>query len=249
METATPSAKKIFFSLFKADVMVQWRNRRASLMSILVPILVLISWKGIIATMGAAFAIASCITIGLVATGLMGYANTTARDREKGIFQRLRVTPASTTDIMLSRIAVQLLQMAVMTVLVFIAAHILDGITLSAGGYVLGLLAATLCGGVFLALGLTLVGLISNAETVNSVSRLLYIALILVGAIGELGVLGTAVKNIVVWSPYGSVKVLILAALAPATWGSTALIALIATIVYVTLFTWMGIRWFKWSSN
>ncbi len=157
MEMQTPSTTKIFSSLFKADLAVQWRNRRASIMSILVPIIILISWKSIVASLGGAFAISSCITIGLVATGLMGYANTTARDRDKGVFQRLRVTPASTLEIMGSRIIVQLVQMAVMTVLLFIAAHILDNITLTIGGYILGLIAAVLCGAVYLSLGLAIV--------------------------------------------------------------------------------------------
>lgn len=246
MEIKTPSQKKIFTALFKADLAVQWRNRRASLMSMLVPIIILISWKGIVDKLGPAFAMASCITIGLVATGLMGFANTTARDREKGVFQRLRVTPASTTAIMMSRIAVQIAQMAAMTILLFLAAHILDKITLSPGSYIFGLIASLLCGAVYLAIGITIVGLIANAETVNSVTRLIYIALILIGAVGELGILGTFIKDIALWSPYGTVKVLVLGALSPATWSSTTSIALGVTVAYVLIFTWLGIRYFKW---
>jgi ABC-2 type transport system permease protein len=249
MEIQTPSSKKIFSALFKADLAVQWRNRRASIMAILVPIIILISWKSIVDMMGGAFAISSCITIGLVATGLMGYANTTARDRDKGIFQRLRITPASTLQIMGSRIAVQLAQMAVMTLLLFLAAYLIDNITLSIASYVLGLIASVLCGAVFLSLGLAIVGLISNAETVNSVSRFLYLGLILVGAIGEIGVLGTVVKAVILWSPYGSVKELILGALTPSTWNTTTSLALAASVAYVALFSWVGIRWFKWNTN
>ena len=55
-----------------------------------------------------AFALASCITVGLMAIGLMGYSNSVARDRDKGIFQRLRVAPLPAWTIMMSRLFVQL---------------------------------------------------------------------------------------------------------------------------------------------
>lgn len=249
IEQVTPSRAKIFKALLQADLRIQWRNRRASLMSILVPIIILISWGSIVASMGGPFVMSSCITIGLIAVGFMGYANTTARDREKGIFQRLRVTPAGTFEIMASRIVVQILQMAFMTVILFIAAYLIDHVVLSVGGYVVGLLASLVCGAVFLALGLAVVGLIRNAETVNSVSRFAYIALVIIGAIGELGVLGSAAKNIVLWSPYGTVKVLLLAAMQPSTWSMTTTFALVVSLAYCVVFAALGIRWFKWSTN
>src|SRR5579872_916861 len=107
MQSSAPAKSKIFSSLLKADFIVQWRNRRASIMSLLVPIIILISWKSVVQQLGGPFALSSCITFGVVAIGLMGYSNTTARDREKGVFQRLRVTPASTAAIMASRLTVQ----------------------------------------------------------------------------------------------------------------------------------------------
>jgi ABC-2 type transport system permease protein len=249
IELATPSRLSTFRALFKADLRIQWRNRRASLMTLLVPIIILVSWTGIVAMLGGPSVMSSCITIGLIAVGLMGYANSTARAREKGIFQRLRVTPAGTFEIMASRVAVQLLQMFLMAVVLFIAAYFIDHITLSVGGYVLGTLVSVLCGAVFLALGLALVGLVRNAETVNSISRFVYIALVVVGAIGELGVLGTLAKDIVLWSPYGSVKILLLAAMQPSMWDMTATYALIASLAYCIVFSFIGIRWFKWTEN
>ena len=56
---------------------------------------------------GAVYIIGLAIAYGLTATSLMGYALTVARDREKGVFQRLRVTPAPTWTIMSSRLAMQ----------------------------------------------------------------------------------------------------------------------------------------------
>jgi len=249
IELATPSRLSTFRALFKADMRVQWRNRRASLMTILVPVIVLISWSGIVAQMGGPFAMSSCITIGLMAVGLMAYANSTARAREKGIFQRLRVTPAGTFEIMASRIVVQLIQMLLMAVVLFIAAYVIDHVALSVGGYVLGALFSVLSGAVFLALGLAVVGLVRNAETVNSISRFVYIALVIVGAIGELGVLGTLAEKIVLWSPYGSVKVLLLAAMQPSAWDMSATYALLASLAYCVVFAFIGIKWFKWTEE
>lgn len=249
METATPAPAKIFSSLFKADLIVQWRNRRAAIFSLIVPVIILISWRSIVEQLGGPFALSSSITIGLGAVGLMGFANTTATHREKGIFQRLRVTPASTWQIMSSRIAVQLVQMTAMTVVVFIVAYFLDHIVLSAGGYILALVVSLLCGAVFLALALVLVGLIARAETVNAVTRFFYIAFVVIGAISELGVLGDLVKEIVLWSPYGTVKVALLASMTPSSWSTHATLALGATVLYGILFASIGVRWFKWAST
>ena len=84
-------------SLLKADLTTQWRNRRASIMVILVPVIIVIAGKADRQT-GGAFVLANAITLGLNAIGLMGYPNSIARDREKEIFQRLRVAPAPELD-------------------------------------------------------------------------------------------------------------------------------------------------------
>jgi ABC-2 type transport system permease protein len=249
METKIPLSNKIFSSLFKADLVVQWRNRRASLMTLLIPIIILVSWKSVIAKFGGAFALASCITFGLVAVGLMGYTTTTATDREKGIFQRLRVTPATTLEIMSSRLLVQVLQMLFLTIVTFLVGYFWDKIGLTAGGYALTLLVAVICGGVYLGLGQALVGLIASAETLNSVVRLVYFAFIVLGVLGEFGVLGHAFQTVVTWSPYGTVKDVLSAAMLPASWNSHSWLALGVTLVYAVIFAGVGIKYFKWSSN
>ncbi|MEO7047674.1 MAG: ABC transporter permease, partial [Ferruginibacter sp.] len=108
MQTAIPSSKQALTALLKADFITQWRNRRSVVLVLLVPVIILISWKGLIKTFGGPFVISNCITIGLTAIGLMGYSNSIARDRDKGIFQRLRVAPVPSWSIMVSRLVVQL---------------------------------------------------------------------------------------------------------------------------------------------
>jgi hypothetical protein len=63
-----------FKALLKADFIVQWRQRRALFMSLLMPVIFVVSWKSLIPEIGAAGVLSICIAIGLPATGLMGYA-------------------------------------------------------------------------------------------------------------------------------------------------------------------------------
>ena len=100
----------------------QWLFRWRSYLPVvlLVPVIILLSWKGVIDKLGAAFALSTCITIGLVAIGLMGYSNSIARDRDKGVFQRLRVAPMPSWCIMASRLAVQVAMILLLTIIVFL---------------------------------------------------------------------------------------------------------------------------------
>jgi ABC-2 type transport system permease protein len=227
----------------------QWRNRRASLLVILVPTIILITWKGLIAKLGGAGVLSNCITVGLTAIGLMGYTNSVARDRDKGIFQRLRVAPASNWTIMASRLTVQLMMIVITTLVLFLVGYKYDGITISAGGYIGGLLMAIVGGAVYLSLGQVIVGLIRNPETVNVTTRLVYFAFIMIGLFGETGLLGPEVKGAVQWSPYGAVRHIISAALTPSTWNEHSWMALLVTLGYTFVFAFLGIKWFRWNTR
>jgi ABC-2 type transport system permease protein len=244
-----PSTGTVFLSLLKADLTTQWRNRRASLMVILVPIVIVMAWKFMIPIFGGAFVIANGITLGLNAIGLMGYTNSIARDRDKDIFQRLRVTPAANWTIMGSRLTVQIVMITLMTVICMIISYQFDHITLSATGYLAGILAAICSGAVYLALGQAIVGLIKNPETVNATSRLIYIAFIMVGIFSETHALGDFMFNAIKYTPYGAVETIMTRALTPSTWNHEANVALLLTLGYTVLFAYVGIRWFKWSTR
>lgn len=246
---ALPTPFTVFRTLLRADLTTQWRNRRASVMQFLLPVVIVMAWKPIIAKAGGAFVLSNAITLGLNAVGLMGYSNTIARDREKEIFQRLRVAPAPSWTIMGSRLTVQLIMILVMTSLVFIVGYQFDHITLTATGYIAGLFTAIVGGAVYLALGQAIVGRITNPETVNATSRLIYIAFIMVGMFGELQMLGDFVDKVVVYSPYGTVKSIVSGAITPSTWTNDTTIALLITLGYTIVFAFLGIRWFKWSAK
>lgn len=249
METLIPKTSTVLSALMKADFTTQWRNRRAVVLVLLVPVVILISWKGLVEKMGGPFALSNSLTYGLVAIGLMGYTNSIARDRDKGIFQRLRVAPAPNWTIMMSRLFVQLTMIALVTTAIFIVGYDYDNITLAPIGYVITYFTAIIGGAVYLALGQVIVGLIKNPETVNSTSRLVYFTFIIVGMFGGLGMLGKQVEQLTQWSPYGTVKIIMAAGMAPGSWTIDATYALLATIGYTLVFATIGIKNFKWDTK
>ncbi len=249
MEINIPKTSTVFASLLRADLLTQWRNRRSFVLVLFVPVIILISWKDVIDKLGGAFALSACITIGLMAIGLMGYSNSIARDRDKGVFQRLRVAPVASWSIMASRLTVQLMMILLLTLIVFLAGYYVDHITLEPAGYILSFITALVGGAVYLGMGQVIVGLIQNPETVNSTTRLVYFVFIMVGMFGEFGILGDQVKELATWSPYGTVKHLLGAGMEPGTWNSDTWVQLLVTIAYAVLFSAIGIKKFKWSTR
>jgi ABC-2 type transport system permease protein len=251
METIIPKTSVAFGSLLRADLTTQWRNRRAVIMTFIVPVLILMTWKPLAATMGGAFVLSNSIVIGLFASGLMGYANTIARDRDKGIFQRLRVGPIAPWTIIMSRLAVQLIMINIITTAVFIIGYQYDGIALTPVAYVVSFITAIMGGAVSLSLGQMVVGYIKNPETVNSTTRLIYLALILTGMLGELYLkkLGPQWADLVKLSPYGVVKTILASGMDLAKWNQDATNAFLLTLGYTFVFTFLGIKWFKWNTK
>ena len=249
MATNIPKTSTVLTALLRADLKTQWRNRRSVVLTLLIPVIILLSWKDIIDKIGGAFAMASCITIGLTAIGLMGYSNSIARDRDKGIFQRLRVAPLPSWTIMISRIIVQLIMIMLVTTGVFLSGFYIDKITVPVEGYALAFMAAIIGGAVYLSVGQLIVGLIKNPETVNSTTRLVYFAFIIVGMLGQFGILGDQVQKIVVWSPYGTVQTILSKSMEPSKWTGTTTEALLVTIGYAIVLSSIGIKKFQWSSK
>ena len=249
MQTVIPKTSAALASLLRADFKTQWRNRRSVVLLLLVPVIILISWKGLIPKVGGAFVLSSCITIGLTAIGLMGYSNAIARDRDKGVFQRLRVTPVPTWSIMGSRLIVQLILILVVTTAVFVVGSEYDKVNLTLAGYALTYLTAFVGGALYLGLGQMIVGLVKNAETVNSTTRLVYFVFIMVGTFGDAGVFPEEIQKIIRWSPYGTVKNILASSMQPSNWDNASTLALLATLGYAIFFSFLGIKNFKWNTN
>jgi len=255
METTIPKSTTALASLLRADFTTLVRNRRSAVLALLVPNIILISWKGVAEILGGPFVLSSAVTIGLMAIGLMGYSIAIARDRDKGVFQRLRVAPLPTWTIMVSRILIQLFMIMLLTLVVFVVGYKFNNITLSTQGYLLTCLVAFIGGAVYLGLGQLIVGAIKNPETVNATTRLVYFLFMMTGMFGDIsklghmGEFGVYLSKFSQWSPYGCVKSMLQASMQPATWNHDTNMALLASIGYAIVFAAIGIKNFKWESR
>ena len=249
--TSTPGIGLILTSLFDADVRVQLRNGRALVVSLVLPILVMYTLgagkRGAIFPATSRLAIA--IGLGITSVAILGYTATVARDRETGVFQRLRVTPAPTWAIMGSRLAVQVLSIVVMTVVVFVVGRVILNLTLAPGAYALTVAVAVLGGAEFLSIGQAIVGLLKSADTVNAIGRLLYIPLFALGILSNVSVLGTTLETIARWSPGGALLSMLAGAMAPAAWNANNWWSVLVSLAYSLLFIALGIRWFQWETR
>ena len=90
-------------------------------------------------------------------------------------------------------------------------------------------------------------GLVKNSETVNSTTRLVYFVFIMVGMFGDLGMLGSEIKRAIPWTPYGAVKTMVSAALKTQAWNNDSFVALALTAGYAVLFSYLGIKYFRWN--
>ncbi len=250
--TAAPPLQLVFTSLLRADFAVFWKHRRALIISLLLPGFLLITTTGSKATAkfgGAVFIIGLATAYGLAATSILGYALTVARDREKGVFQRLRVTPAPTWTIMSSRLAMQSIANLIIALVVVVIGSRIHHISPSVGQYALVLLVSILGGAVFLSLGQALVGLVKSADTLQAVARVLFAVLIILGTSGQSGALGSFWQSIARWSPVGTVMTLFAGVLNLSAWDGRDTLSLAVSVAYIVVFAGIGIRWFQWEAR
>lgn len=249
---AAPPLRIILASLFRADFLVFLKHRRALVVSLLLPFFLLITTNGQKATHrfgGAVFIVGLAVAYGLAATAIVGYALTLARDREKGVFQRLRVTPAPTWTIMTSRLAMQAVANLILSLVVIIFGSRLHSLSLSVGQYILALLVAELGGAIFLSIAQALVGLVRSAETVQAIARVLLAVVILLGTLGQSGALGTAWEDISRWSPVGVIMTLFAGVTNLHAWDTRDTLSLVVSFGYIVIFAGIGIRWFQWEAR
>src|SRR5437773_2862361 len=151
-----PTLSGILRVLPEADFTVQLRNGRALVLTFLLPLVLLygLSTAKRGAQLGGPIVnVALALTLGIALIAILGYTASVARDRELGVFQRLRVTPAPTWTIMLSRLAVQILSMLAMTVVVLVAAAVVENVSLDPAAYLMTLTIVIVSSVVFIGVG------------------------------------------------------------------------------------------------
>jgi len=208
-----PSSLKV---LLRADATAQVRAPFSLVLTFALPLILLVATglgKNSAALGGPEFRISLALTVGLVSIGTVGYSLSIARDRDIGVFQRLRVTPTPTWAIMVSRWIVQLAAVLVMDIVVLLIAAVFLGITLPPQDYVFTVLVTLLGSAVFLSIGQAIVGLIASADTLQAAGRLLYVPLIALSLFGDTDRLGTTVQMVSRWSPGGCLETLLSAAM------------------------------------
>ena len=245
-----PALGLAFRSLLRADATVLLRSYSVLIITLALPILILFVTFHTAQTLGGAgILIGLAIAYGQLSSGLLGYSQTVAKDRDAGVLQRLRVTPVPTWAIMSSRLTVQVAANLVLSTIVIVIGSILYGLRPGPAQYVLALVVSVLSSAVFLALGQALVGLLRSSGLVNAVGRILYILLILVALLGATGVLGSTIKAVSQWTPVSAVMILFAAVLGTSGWDIQALWALLTSIGYIIIFATIGIRWFRWNPD
>ena len=66
---------------------------------------------------------------------------------------------------------------------------------------------------------------------------------------GATGLLGDTIKVIANWSPVGALMTLFSDVLTWSQWSGQDTFALLVSVGFVILFTFIGIRWFRWSAR
>ena len=249
---AAPSLQVVLKALLRADFTVQLRNGRALILNFVLPIALL---YGLFANKRASllgtanFRVAVVLMTGMLTLAILIYSISIARDRERGVFQRLRATPAPSWTIMVSRLVVQEVAILLLAVVVLFAARLLENITLSPEAYALTLVVLVLSSATFLSIGQALVGLVKSADTVNAVAPLTYLPVLALGLFGHITTFGDTFETIARWSPGGVVALLLSGAMQPSSWTSDTWWALLASLAYSVLFAGIGIKWFRWSTT
>lgn len=252
--SARPPLSLTLGSLLRADVAVLRRSWREQVLSLGLPLVVLL-----VSSLGrqgkpldvdlAATQVGVAITAGSLASGVFGYPLGLARDRENGVFQRLRVTPAPTWTIMVSRLVLRTTVYILVALIVAVIGANTYQLSLGVEPYLLLIPAAIIAGAVFLSIGQAMAGLLTSATVINAAGRIVFLALYLTAGLGLTGNLGPAFKTVAQWSPVGSTVDLFHATLTHAGWTTAETHAILACLGYVLVFGVLGVRYFRWDTH
>ena len=236
--------------LLQADLLILLKNRRVVVVSVLLPLLILfVSAQKSPPGHGSSALVVLAITLGLLSLSLIGYSSGVARDRERGVFQRLRVTPAPTWTIMVSRLLVQIVVGLMIAIVVLVVGSSVGHISLAAREYLYAVLAAVLACAVFLSIGQALVGLVKSAAMVHSLGTVLFVALALSGLWGFAGTMGSGFQAYARWTPVGTVIAVFQGAVHQAAWNGYTTMSLLVCLAYIAVCLTLGIKWFRWEAR
>jgi hypothetical protein len=111
------------------------------------------------------------------------------------------------------------------------------------------LLAVLISGPVFISLGLLIVALFMGTETVSSATRMIYIAILVLGILSETMSKDSPWLVVAQWSPVGVTRVILANALDSGSLGLQTIYPIAAAFAYIALFGSIGIIGFRWTSS
>ena len=248
-----PSPMETFAALVRAELAAYVRGARTLIWTVLVPLFILaLGEMQVPAALQNAPAptleiSALAITTGAFALGLFGYANVLANYRERGIFQRLRCSPAPTWQLLGARLLVQLCGVIVQAAIVFAADEIGYRIAPTSPGIWLGIAAILVGGLAALALGQTVVALARSAASVTAISRLLLLVLFLLEGIFVSSSRWPAwLHHVADWTPVRLALRLTTDGLVLQHWGTVDLQYLAGLVAWIAVLGYVGLMRFRW---
>lgn len=234
--------------LLTADLLVQVRNARVLLITLIVPVVMLVGiGHNQRAQMPITVRLALALMLGTVLLAVITYPSTLARDRELGVLQRLRVTPAPSWLILLSRLLLQVCAVLILCLILMLVGGFALHLNFGVAEYLWTLLTALLGSALYLGAGQAVVALVYSPETVRATSAVVGVGLILLGVFGQTPLIGTTFETIARWSPGGAYADLLAAATAGGSWTGSLGASLVACLAYTALFAVIGVHWFRWT--
>ena len=243
-----PSPVRQLGVLLTADLLVQIRNARVLVITLVVPVVLLVGiGHNQRAQMPTNLRLGLAIMLGTALLAVITYPSTLARDRELGVLQRLRVTPVPGWLILVSRLLIQVGAVLILSLILMLVSGFALHLNFHPAEYLWTLLTALLGSALYLSAGQAVVALVYNPETVRATSALVGVGLILLGVFGHTPLLGSTFETFARWSPGGAYADLLAAATTGGAWTGSIAASLAACLGYAAVFAVVGVRWFRWT--
>ena len=234
--------------LLRADLLVQTRNARVLVITLVVPVVMLAGiGRNQRMQMPTNVRLALALMLGTALLAVINYPSTLARDRELGVLQRLRVTPAPGWVILVSRLIIQAAAVLVLCLVLMLVGGFALHLDFGPVEYLWTLLAALLGSALYLSAGHAVAALVYAPDTVRATSALVGVALILLGVFGHTPALGDIFETLARWSPGGVYSELLASATTGGAWTGSVLASLAVAVAYTAIFAVWGVRWFRWA--
>ncbi len=248
-----PSPAGTFAALTRAEFTAYTRSARTLLWTVLLPLLILVLGEvGVPAALRHTAApvlqgSASAITAGIFALGLFGYATVLANYRDRGVFQRLRCSPAPTWQLLAARLLVQLVGVVAQAIIVFAAARAVYGFAPGWAGAGLAAAAVLVAGLAALAVGQVVAALARSAGSVTGVARVLLFAFFLLeGAFVSTQSWPAWLLHTANWTPVRMTLNLLTAGVVRQHWGAADDRYLLGLLAWVVVLGYVGLSRFRW---